>query len=340
MRIYSAGEAIGPAWEHTKALLFADRRFGRLLKLCLVAFGAQLGGGLNTGVRNGMGHTPLALLPLLLIFAVLGLAFSIGLLYVGSRLQFVLFDIVLLRDDRVAPAWRRHGGHTWRWVGVRLVVALGLLFVLSPLLLPIGIAFFHLMRSPAFHGAAHSGFNFAAFRAGMLLFVELIGVFVLFVAAFRLFTTLALPGLALEDLSFGTVFQRAWLLFQTDPPSTLLFAVVQPLLLTALGLVVFLCWGLLLAVPAIPVVLLLVRLWHAAHAGVGGMFWIGTIGGLGAIALAAWALLTYLLLVGTLLTFTQAYSLYFVGGRYPLLGQYLEPEPAPQLGFRDAPETA
>ena len=112
------------------------------------------------------------------------------------------------------------------------------------------------------------------------------------------------------------------------------------LLLLVLSFVVLFCWMLLLALPAVPVVLMLVRLWHAGHAGLGGMFWLGTIGGLGAVALLLWAVLTYLLLVGNLLTFVQAYSLYFVGGRYPLVGQYLEPEAAPQLGFRDPPDIA
>ncbi len=340
MRIYSAGEAIGPAWEHTKALLFADRRFGRLLKLCLVAFGAQLGSGFNGNYRGSGQHLPAAMLTLLLVFALFGLLFSIAALYVGSRLQFVLFDIVLLRDDRVAPAWRRHSRHTWRWVGVRLVMGLALLLLLSPLLIPIGIAFFHLMQSNAFRGGTPAGFNFAMVRTMLVLIAEALSVFALFLMAFRLFSTLALPGLALEDLSFGAVFARAWLLFQTDPPAMLLYAVIQPLLLLVLSFVVLFCWMLLLALPAVPVVLMLVRLWHAGHAGLGGMFWLGTIGGLGAVALLLWAVLTYLLLVGNLLTFVQAYSLYFVGGRYPLVGQYLEPEAAPQLGFRDPPDIA
>ena len=339
MRIYSAGEAIGPAWEHTTALLFRDRRLGRLLKICLVALGAQLGGNIGGKFGNQSGHTSAALLPLLLMIGVLSFAFGVTLMYVASRLQFVLFDIVLLRDDRVGPAWRRHGIHTWRWLGVRIAFGAALLLALSPLCVPLVPGLIHLFRSPAFQTATGGhAFNFAAFRAAALLLLEALAVVLVFVALFRLFTTLALPGLALENLSFGAVFKRAWLLVSADPPAMLAYTFVQPLLLFALGTLVLFCWVLAVGIPALPVGLVLVHLWRASHAGVGGMVLMGIAGGLGAIVLLLWAVLTYLLLAGTLLVFAQAYNLYFLGGRYPLLGQYLEPaaiEPEPRLGFRE-----
>ena len=37
MMPYSAGEAIGPAWERTKAVLFHDRRLPRILKIFSVS---------------------------------------------------------------------------------------------------------------------------------------------------------------------------------------------------------------------------------------------------------------------------------------------------------------
>ncbi len=155
MVTYSAGEAIGPAWEHTRTLLFRDRRWPRILKVCVVAFVSQLGGGLNGNLNRGSGnaHIPAAVRSMLLavgvFFGLISFVVSTVLIYVGSRLQFVLFDIVLLRDDSVAPAWRRHGAHTWRWIGVKLVFAMCLGVVLSPLLIPGILGLIHLFQSGA-----------------------------------------------------------------------------------------------------------------------------------------------------------------------------------------------
>jgi hypothetical protein len=41
--------------------------------------------------------------------------------------------------------------------------------------------------------------------------------------------------------------------------------------------------------------------------------------------------LTMLILVAYQRTFFQAYALYFLAGRYPLLATYLEPPPAPPV---------
>jgi hypothetical protein len=44
------------------------------------------------------------------------------------------------------------------------------------------------------------------------------------------------------------------------------------------------------------------------------------------------AIFYFLILIqGCILTFFQAYGLYFLGGRYPLLGSMLEPPPPPEL---------
>ena len=53
------------------------------------------------------------------------------------------------------------------------------------------------------------------------------------------------------------------------------------------------------------------------------------LGAVAGLAFLLWALLLYLVLVGSLIVFGEAYAQYFVGGRYPLMGRYLEPAIVP-----------
>ena len=56
------------------------------------------------------------------------------------------------------------------------------------------------------------------------------------------------------------------------------------------------------------------------------------------LILASWAILLYIATVGFVMTFNQAYALYFLGGRYPLLGNLLEPPP-PVYPYAPTPPT-
>ena len=335
MRRYSATEAIGPAWEHTRALLWQDRNWKRLFKLCFVAIGAELGSGFNFRSNFGShGHSnpqaAAAFAFLLLIFGIIGLAIGLLLLYLGSRLQLAQFDIIVLRDPLVAPAWRRHGQHTWRWIGLKVVIFLGVLLLFSPLLvpaIPVFLAFVHAV-TPTTDSTGTPHWNLH-WQAMLLLVLEVMAFVFAVVFAIRFVTTLVLPGLAMEDLRFGDALRRGWQLFRTDPSGMLLFAVVQPLFLVLIGIVALfalLITGLVLALPFGVVGGLLWALLHKA----GAAAWV-VLGIYGFVAvllvLVAW-LAVYVLYLGIVLTFSRTWSLYFVGGRYPLLGQYLEPEAA------------
>lgn len=333
MRRYSAGEAIGPAWEHTKALLWQDRNWKRLLKLSLVAIVAELG-GINFRFSNfgSHGHAAdaAALALAALLFGIIGLVIALVMLYLGSRMQLAQFDIIVLRDPVVAPAWTRHGRHTWRWIGLKVVISLSVLLLCSPLLVPavpVFLAFIHAVTPTGdAAGAPHWNLHWQAL---LLLLLE-VTAFV-FVVAFviRFVTALILPGLAMEDLRFGDALRRGWQTFSSDVAGMLLYAVLQPLFMLLLGIVGL--FGLLLSgiIIALPFALVGGLLWALLHQ-VGTVAWV-LLGIYGAVALllvfAVW-LAVYVAYAGALLTFSRTWSLYFIGGRYPLLGQYLEPDVA------------
>ena len=131
----SAIDAIGPAWSHTRRLLWDKRDWRLLLKIGAVAVFAQLGGanfnsgsfpnslGNGTHTPSGIPHTAFiaAMVGVIVVVAIFALLFSLALFYLGSRLQFVLFEIVLRSDTTVAPIWRRYGAATWRWIGLKIL---------------------------------------------------------------------------------------------------------------------------------------------------------------------------------------------------------------------------
>lgn len=338
MRMYSAGEAIGPAWEHTKALLWQDRNKKRFLKICLVAFGAEISGlnfNFNSFGRHGNTSIPsgaAAILAVLgIVIALVSLLIGLALFYLSSRLQFVLFDIVLLRDDRVAPAWKRHRHQTWRWMGVKATAAVAIALALSPFLVPVITAFVAIMHSVAPSGAVQGvpGFSWSVLRPFLLLFAEAFIVIFAFVIFLRFFSNIALPGVALEDLRYGAAFRRAWDLFRSDPGGMLLFLVLQPLFLMLLGIAGGICIAISTVIVAIPFAVLGGLAWLLVHkSGIAAFAVLGLLGGLAFLVLFAWFLLCELAVVGTLYTFSRAWALYFLGGRYPYLGQYLEPSAA------------
>ncbi len=344
MNPYTATEAIAPAWQHAKSLLFRDRRPGRILKLSLVALGAQLSFTFNTSFR-GTNDVPHGIQPMLialaLVLAAVSIVIGVGLLYLGSRLQLTLFDIVLLRDDRVAPAWERHGYHTWRWAGIKLVGIFAIGLVLSPLLIPAFVGMFSLFQgiipTPG-HPTQVPAFHWPAFRALLVVFAQVIAVLLLFSVFYRLFLTVTLPVLALENLSFGSVFRRAWQFLTSEPDAMAGYAVLQFVLLLGLGMAVLFAWALAVVLPAAVVGLAGWALWSLLHGSIAGSFVLGALASFAGLVLLAWTLLSYVVMVGFTIFFAEAYAQYFIAGRYAPVAHYLQAspvQPEPILGFRD-----
>jgi hypothetical protein len=125
MRILSAVDAVSPAIERTRQVLFGKRSLSTFFKIACVATLAAMGDGLNFRLNsssnhlNNYGHMPpqmTAFLAAIVAFAVLiGIVFLVVFLvlfYIGNRMQFVLFDMVLTRGQRcVRPGGCMLRGH-------------------------------------------------------------------------------------------------------------------------------------------------------------------------------------------------------------------------------------
>jgi hypothetical protein len=344
MRPLSATETLSPAIEHTKALL-RPFSLGLWLKLGLVATFAEMGGQFlappmgnfgGHGHNSGIGAVAGALTPLLVgiivAAALVGLLIGFALLYLGSRLQLVLMDLVATRTTYVAPAWHRTASRTWRWIGVKVVCFLGLLAAGAAIAAGPIIYFIH--SFPA--GAQQPG---AAFFGGIaLLILTIFCVILVFVLATWALRDFVLPFILFEDAPFGDALARAASLIRDEPGPVLFYFFMKFVFSLVAGIGAELCIALVAFVAAIPTGLVAFILWLALHhAGtLGTIFMYVGFGLLGALFLIA--LLAAIICVGgATLIFYQAYALYFLGGRIPQIGNLLEPPPQPYYPPMPAP---
>jgi hypothetical protein len=328
MRPLSASECITPAIERTKSLLFRPFQWRAFLKLTAVAFFAEIGGG-GFGFSSPMQHgktpgVPTAaqgmIIALLLAVSVAVLLLGLVLLYFGSRLQLVLVEVVATRQTTIAPVWRRYSGLTWRWVGLKLLFFLVFGLILLAALAPVMISMFKNMPSGTQPPSA-------AFFSHIVLFLgaTFLGLMA-FLTAYFLLRDLALPFLAFEDLPIAQTLGRLRSLIVAAPGEVALYLLLRFLLglVAAIGAEILIL--LILLVSLVPFALVGGVLWltlhHAGTVGTAALIASGIVGGL---VLLLWMACVFVSLLGTVFVFTQSYALHFLGGRYPLLGNFLEP---------------
>ncbi len=335
MRILSASEAINPAINRTKAVLFQPFQWGRSWKLAATAYLSVMGAFFlptplftlgSFSSASGMG-LPAAFLSLgagILFSALMFLFF-----YVGARLEFVLFDIVLLNEKFVAPSWRRHSHQAWRWIGFKVLFSVVVAVVCGPL-------FFITVRNLVQHfpTTVPGEPPPPEFIGNLFLFYALIGFpLALALLCSSLLTNFVLPSIALENTAAREGLRRFFALFRTEPGPVALYVILKIALSIAAFVAMEAAILIVEFIAAIPLGLIALLGWFLLRsAGDAGHLMMLT----GAILLLALfgAFLFYcgMLVMGSIHVFLQAYALYFLGGRYPLLGDMLEP-PSPAFPY-------
>jgi hypothetical protein len=326
MRPLSASEAISPAFDRTRTILFRPFRKGRSWKLAATAYLSAMG--------LAFIPTPLAILPALshgtagavggvLVLAVIVLITAIMLLffYLGSRLQFVLFAIVLEKGDIVAPLWRRYGSCTWRWLGLKLALSVGFCLLF-------GVPVYSLFRSLIAHLPVQPGQPPSPQMVAsiLLLYAFIFLPIGLLMLCSSLLSDFVLPSIALEDATISNAIGRFIQLIKAEPMQVVVFTLFKILLAIAGAVAMQIVVLFAEIVAAIPLGLLALLAW----------FLFRSLGPAGHVLLVAGAVTLMLILavflfyvmilvMGCVHMFYQAYALYFLGGRYPLLGNILEP---------------
>jgi hypothetical protein len=333
MQILSALDAVSPAFSRTKLVLFSPFRVGRTWKLAATGYLATI-----SNVFLPMGLVALFFIPMarqaggstavtILISIAIGITLiSLTFIYLFSRLGFAFFDITLNRGQFVAPAWRKYGQQSFKWTIFKVI--LGTL-VTAAFAVPTAAYIRHMIwlfstlqmkpgeqPTPQFISAV-----FAGYAAFFLIYLG----FGLFYFISSLFGDFVIPSLALEDTTLGEAFLRLGRLIKKEPGQFTLYAVLKlgiafvGYMAASIGYyVVLLAVALVLGGVAVLIGLLL----HLIGVSTAILTALGIA--LGSICYMALFFYAVILGSGTVLTFLESYMLYFLGGRYPMLGELLE----------------
>jgi len=343
MRPLSAIDAVSPAFSRTKLVLFTPFLKGRTWKFCITAYLGMSSVAflpfpliylclLPMAKASGMWQK---FIPVIVLAVLVFTAFYVFIFYLCSRLRFAFFDVVLRRDPFIAPLWRKHGAASKRWATFKVLAGT---IVSVFLAFPVTIvfrSFFAVVKSfPAQPGQQPPPQFFTGIISAYIALFFLYALFGLFYFLSSIAGDFVVPSLALENTTVWEAFRRMGKLIQGETGQFLLYVVVK----LGLGLGGYMALGI-----AFEIVLVLVMvIGLAIAAAVGYLLHLTHIPaaifmGLGfALVIALYLFLmiyVFPIAVGSLATFLESYMLYFLGGRYPLLGDLLEgttpPPPAP-----------
>lgn len=340
MNTLSALDAISPALSRTRRILFAPFRKGRSWKLAATAYVATAGTGFLPfplfylafipAARRGGGT--LLVLALILLALVLT-AIVLVVFYLCSRAQFAFLDIVLNQGQFVAPAWKKYGRESLQWVTFKVIfgtVVMALYALPTIAYVRHVIPLFQSIHPgqpppPEFMSVLFAGYGLIALMFGSFFIVS------------SLLADFMVPLLIIEGTGLAGAFRSLFRAVRNEP---------GPYAGYALGKILLSIAGYLAATMAFQVVFLFSILIIGAIAGgfglllhftgVPNLFLIvpGII--LGVAVYLFFVVYVLLLAMGTVFTFLQSYTLYFLGGRYPLIGEVLtktDPPPPTHYGI-------
>ena len=333
----SAVDCLTPAFEHTKHQLFRPFRFGQWTRLALVGlFAGEMssGGGCNfnfsthtpSNHRNfvAVAHPNWELLAPLLIIAIIALPVIWCLLiYLNSRMRFVLFDSIIAKRCELGRMWRERRGPAFQYFIWQILFFLATIAGTAILLGVPALAAFLLgwFTAPRQHLAA-------LILGGISLFFVLM-LWLLLSITIQVFTKdFVVPQMALEDLSAFEGWRRLWTMLQSEKGSYAGYG----------GMKFILAIGAAVGVGILAVIIIILLLIP--------------FGGIGAIAVIAgkaagftWNVftITAAIVVGSIfllivfyavslisvpvMVFFPAYSIYFFAARYPQLARVTYPPP-------------
>ncbi|MBW8749448.1 MAG: hypothetical protein JF584_18205 [Acidobacteria bacterium] len=345
MKQLTPSEAIGPAFNRTREILFQPFRFGRSWKLAASTYVAIMGTAYIPFCTLGLvcfmlwrPHAYGAIRVGAALLATVGALACDGILFwvftLASRLQLVAFDIAVERVQFVAPAWRKYYPVRWHWIKLKLAITTPLAFVAW---LPFVFFIRWAVRSATTLNAGQQNpFQFvASFLLGYVGFFA--GVSLVIVAG-GLLADFVLPSLALENITPGEALRRFQMHFRQESGSICGYAALKVVLAIAgfiahyaVSSIVMLFFYFLVIIPAIIGGLALPHMAATGH----------VLGIAGLVVFAVFFLAIYgyvqLFTIGTVTLFLRCYAAYYLGGRYPLLGDLLEPPGQSWWNLQPAP---
>jgi hypothetical protein len=336
MQRLNAIDAISPAFTRVHELLFKPFRVGRTFKLAFVSYCAFAGSFflpfplLYVGIASLIPEVGRSrLFPVFWAIALGTTAIYCGFYYVFARLQLVDFEMVVTLTGAISPMWRKYGRKVWPWIGVKVVLGLIATAVMVPMLLNFTHELMGLMPQLKSLWPKPSPEDMQRLMSTVSGFYGLmLGFFLIPKTLSTLLEDFAMPFFLVENLPMGEAMQRGWRVFVGDPLNCVAYLGMK-LILAVIGYVML---GVALQVCMIPLVLVFGTVggigWLVLHgAGVAGTLLMVAGGGVLGVCFVAVVLYATIGATGYLLLLLDAYAIYYMGGRYPMLGNLLEPGP-------------
>ena len=335
----SAVDVIRPAFDHTVRQLFKPFGLGQWVRLAVTGLLAgELGtpGGCSAQIpfrppnrsdqlltqalpRTGLWFAAIVLLVLLALVLV------IALIYISSRMRFVLFDSVVAKECHIRRYWAQRSGPAFRYFAFQLLLITAVTG---------GVAFFASIT-------AIIGFLTGWLRNPRQYVVPLILVgivFFLFIAVFLfiafvvavLTKDFVVPQMALEDLTVAEGWRRLLARLMSEKGGFAGYVGMKIVLTIAATIAEGIATLIVVLALLIPIgFVALVAVLGARAIGIAwNVFTMSLVIVAGCIVLAA-IIFGVLLISVPVIVFFPAYSIYFFATRYPALSTVLYPPAAP-----------
>ncbi len=339
MRALSAADAISPAIERTRTFLFRPFTWGTYLKFGLVAIITE---GLWSSTRSSSHHGPspgsapgmpsalgshpewvAAIIAVLLsIFIV-----AIVIFYLVTRLRFAYFHCLVHNSKELRPGWHIYRVPATRFFWFNLAVGFCFLLCMALIALPFISGMWRL-----FHQMPPGGHPDVA--AMLMLVLPMIPIVLLLLMAGILSDVVLrdwmLPHFALDNATSGEAWSSVWASIRAEKRQFIVYALLRLILPTIALIALFV----VLLIPGLVLVGALAAVELSIHAVFAHASGASAVAGIllqvffGVLAFG-FGLLISISLGGPVSTGIREYALMFYGGRYPALGNILEPLPPP-----------
>ena len=332
MQPLNAIDAIAPAFTRTHQTLAYPFRIGRAWKLCASQYIAFCGSLFIPYpmvffffLKAMPAHNAVSRV-LILGMTAFYTVFFLATLYFGSRMELVAFEMLVTRARFIAPMWRRYGTHMWPWLGWKaLIGTIACLVVCGSAYVPLKQAMIDFAPLMIPQGAHPDP---AALQAMMARIFKVEGVFLALFFLLKIPSTLAndfvLPFFVLEDISMTDSIKRGLEVIAADPLQVALYLLLKPILFV----IGFIMLEIAVTICMIPFVIV------GVIGAILGTAVLGQHSPAGAIVMVFALIGFYALMIGVFLgafgyktMLLEAYGIYFLAGRYPLLANLLDPGP-------------
>ena len=324
----SAADVVSPAFKHTRQQLFKPFRFGQWVRLAIIGLLAgELGSAGGCGVqlpwrpRSDGSQSLLAQAaiprgPLFILgvsaLILLGIILLVALIYISSRMRFVLFDSVVAKECRIRRFWAERRSQGLNYFLFQLLFTVAMFIGIGSLLAIASLIVF------GFGWARNPREHLVPLILGGLIFAIVVAAFLITALVIAVLTKdFVVPQMALENIGVVEGWRRLLERIEAEKAGYAGYVGMKILLSIAASIATGIAAAVVVLVLLIPIALLCVTvILLAAMIGLTWNAFTISLAVAGAVVLLPFFLFGILLASVPMVVFFPAYSIYFFAPRY------------------------